>query len=135
MPKSLLLPTEDETRIDLSFRDGQPPVSLDAIDVDDIVRVVRTNKIPEDSSFEKEFAKEFYQRYQRRLSPMAVTMLCEAKSEAILSVKKNSSEQVAPSGSSEPEPDLPIESYSSSKVSKKSSEPKKSSTTIAPGVR
>lgn len=127
MPKSILLPSEDETSVNVQFKDGQPPLKLDVTDIDNIVLTVRSGKVPEDSSFEAEFAKEFFQRYQRRVSHSSVSFLCQLKYNVLETVKKNLFEQPEPSGTTEPAAVSPKENLPSSSMSKKSSEQKKSS--------
>lgn len=132
MPKSILLPSEEETSLEIKFKDGQKPITLDVTDIDNIVITVRSGKIPEDSSFEAEFAQEFYQRYQRRISHSSVSFLCQQKHLILHSVKKNLFEQPEQSGTTEQAEVSPKENLPSSKVSKKSSEQKKPSKTTAP---
>jgi hypothetical protein len=99
-----LLPSEDETRIVVNFSDGQESVTVDAVDIDNIVLEVRKKPIPEDSSFEAQFAQQFYARYNRRIGPTAANFLCQVKYKVFEKVKKNLFVPDEPSDTSEQEP-------------------------------
>lgn len=110
-----LLPTEDETRIVVNFSDGQESISVDAVDIDNIVLEVRKNDIPEDSSFEAQFARMFYAKYNRRIGPTAANFLCQVKYKIFEKVKKNLFVPDAPSDTTEQEPTSQTETSDSSR--------------------
>lgn len=116
------MPAPEETSIVLQFQDGQPELTLDAIDVDRIVLAVNEKDIPEDSSFEEEFAKVFRRKYNRKLSRSAVMLLCRIKMEKLELVKKNLFMQDGQSDSSEQDISSPNETSNSSVTSNQPSE-------------
>jgi hypothetical protein len=83
------MPTAEETKIEMHFKDGQPPLTIDAVDVDRVIHRVQESDIPEDSSFERVFAGIFRRIYNRNLSPANVLLLCQIKADLIEKVKKN----------------------------------------------
>jgi hypothetical protein len=88
------LPSEKETEINLNFKDGQEPITIDALDVDSIILSI--GEVPEDTTFESEFARYFFQKYGRRLSKVAVRWLCQIKAEVFAEIKKNLYQQPEP---------------------------------------
>ena len=109
-----LMPTAEETTIELRFKDGQPPLTIDAVDVDRVIHQVHESDIPEDSSFERVFAGIFRRTYNRNLSPANVLLLCQIKSDLLDKVKKNLYLREEPSGTSEQETASQNETSSSS---------------------
>jgi len=97
----MLLPSVEETQINLTFSDGQEPLSIDAMDIDNVVKDVWSKPIPEDATFEDVFVKLFKQRYQRTLSKTAANMLVGKKNKVLNTVKKKLSLLDEPSDSSE----------------------------------
>jgi len=114
----MLLPSCEETRIDIEFADGQESLVLDATDLDNLVKDVWTNKIPEDSTFEHEYARLFKQKYHRVISRTAANLLVGKRRDVLESVKKKLYQPVEPSDTSEPEPISPTENSDSSPTSK-----------------
>lgn len=88
-----LLPSEDETRIDLAFADGQSPLSIDAMEVDELIQEVKEAKVPEDSTFNKEFIRAFRNKYGRKLSYTACSFLYRIKFDLIEAAKKKLKQQ------------------------------------------
>ena len=100
----MLMPPPKETEIELQFADGQDPLTLDAMDVDNLVKDVWQNKVPEDSTFEAEFVRLFRQKYHRNLSRTGANMLVQYRARLIDAVKKKLFPLVEPSVTLEPEP-------------------------------
>ena len=63
-----LLPTEEDTKIELTFADGQEPLTIDALDVDNLITDVHVKGIPEDSDFYTMYIETFKSKYKRKLS-------------------------------------------------------------------
>ena len=83
-----LLPSEEETTINVNFSDGQEPITIDAIDIDLMYGTVLTNPIPEGSTVEHELTYLFKQRFKRKISRAAMVKLWELSDELLRAVKK-----------------------------------------------
>lgn len=100
MPKNLFLPTEDETAITLNFRDGQPPITVDAIDIEIIVRDIQANNIPEDTTLGHMLVDAFNAAFNRKMSRNAAIQLWNAAYTMLVSVKKKLHEEESQSDTS-----------------------------------
>jgi len=98
-----LMPSEEETKINLVFADNQPPLTIDAIEVDNVLATLHSKELPEDISFDEAFIELFQKTYKRKLSKTGVSMLCRVKLEMLEKVKKNLYQPDEPSVSSVPE--------------------------------
>lgn len=117
-----LMPSEEETRIVLNFADGQPTLTIDAIEVDEILGEIHSKALPEDISLEERFIEIFKKKHRRKLSKAGVTLLCTIKRDMLEKVKKNLFQQDAQSGSSDSEANSQNETSDSSPTSNDHSE-------------
>lgn len=101
MPTLCLLPSEDDTAITVQFADKQEPITVDALDVDDMIAAIQGN-VPEDSDFGTEFRILFKHKFNRHLGKTAVNMLCGVKSNIMDKAKKKLYPPQEPTDTMEP---------------------------------
>lgn len=97
----LNLPSEEDTRINLTFPDGSK-LSVDAVDID--LLVMKCHPIPEDSNFITEFARQLKHAYGKNFSKAAANLIYDTKVTLLNTVKKNSSPLLEQLDSTEQEP-------------------------------
>ena len=108
----LSLPSEEETQLNISFRDGQPDLKLDVVEIDALLADCWKDK-PEDVAFLSHFCFRFTKEFKRKISKTAASILINTKSEVLADIKKKLYLGPEPSDSMESE-STPNESSDSS---------------------
>lgn len=90
----LLLPSVEETSIEIKFSDGQETLIVDAVEIDDLIAGINNSKRPEDISFYQAFKMRFKEVYKRDLkSSTQVHAICEVRKAILNGLKKKLLEQ------------------------------------------
>lgn len=113
MPLDCFLPSVEETQIRFNFPDGQEPLVVDAIDIANMIDIIRVEGAPEDSSIEAEIARSFQNKYGRKVSKTAAAQIWEIVHETMHSVKKKLYQEPGLSAVTDT-PTSPLENSSSS---------------------
>jgi hypothetical protein len=107
----LLLPSVEETSIEIKFSDDQEPVVVDAVEVDDMISSINKMNLPEDISFYKKFIELFEVKFKRKLKTSTqVHAICEMRKAILQGLKKKLLDQAISSVSSQDANSSPIES-------------------------
>lgn len=88
--KECFLVSEEETQIRFKFPDGQEPIVVEAVEFANAIDEVR-QRVPEDSTIEREIAAMVRRKYNRKVSVTAAGAMWDVVFEVMEDVKKKSS--------------------------------------------